>query len=127
MNTVFSFSGFSIFSLPYSHLSPYHTVFFADRPVEKSQRTYTVTVHDGDGNPVTVYWPSSYGCTYAVYGTVCSPRHQEKYPGHIVDKKRAEKIVVLYQGYDRWSLSHTQCIPTVSGNVNRKLGAVVLG
>jgi hypothetical protein len=39
-----SFSSFSILSPPYSRPSPYDTVFFADRPVENCQSTYTVTV-----------------------------------------------------------------------------------
>src|SRR6266446_2676777 len=38
------FASLSIFSLPYSCRSPFDTVFFADRPVEKYQSICTVTV-----------------------------------------------------------------------------------
>lgn len=44
VHTVSSFSSFSIFSLPHSRLTPYNTVFFANRPVEKCQSTYMVMV-----------------------------------------------------------------------------------
>jgi len=44
VHIVWQFFELSIFSLPYSRLPPYYTVFFANHLVEKFQSTYTVTV-----------------------------------------------------------------------------------